>query len=261
MTRYALKIEYDGTFFHGWQKQKECRTIQEEIELAFSKFLNPSVNISGSGRTDSGVHALGQVAHVDLQKEWLPDELQGALNFFLKKSLISILAVRKVGKNFHARYSAKFRIYEYKILIRKAPLTLLQNRYWHLNRSQDIKNMEIGAKYLIGTHDFTTFRSSICQANSPIKTIDSIVIKEKSLPNGHAIVIECIAKSFLHNQVRSIVGSLEKVSSNKWKPEHIKFILEAKDRKECGPVAPPEGLYLRNVTYEDAIFKENEFSL
>ena len=257
MNRYALKIEYDGTAYHGWQKQLECKTIQGEIELAFSKFLGHSVNVSGSGRTDTGVHALGQIAHVDLEKNWLPEEIQGAMNFFLKRTTISILAVCIVDENFHSRFSAKSRIYEYKLMIRRAPLTLQKNRFWHLNRPQDLDRMEVAAKHLIGTHDFTTFRSSICQANSPVRTIDSISFKEKNLPNGRLVVIECKAKSFLHNQVRSIVGSLEKVGSHKWKPEYIKFILESADRKKCGSLAPPQGLYLKNITYENGIFTKN----
>ncbi len=257
MNRYALKIEYDGTAYHGWQKQKKCVTVQGEIELAFSKLLGSHVNIFGAGRTDTGVHAVGQVAHVDLEKKWFPGELQGALNFFLKKTPISILEASSVDENFHSRFSAKSRIYEYKILIRRAPLTLQKNRYWHLTRNQDTKSMEIGSKYLIGTHDFTTFRSSICQANSPIKTIDSILIKEKSSSNEKIIVIEIKARSFLHNQVRSIVGSLEKVGSQKWKPEQIRFILETRDRRECGSLAPPEGLYLKSVIYGNQIFVKN----
>ena len=225
MPRYALKIEYDGTSYHGWQKQKDCKTIQGEIESAFSRFLDHPASISGSGRTDSGVHATGQVAHVDLRKKWPTKELLGALNFFLKESLISILAVKEIDESFHSRFSAISRIYEYKILIRKAPLTLQKNKFWHLNRLQNIKTMAIGAKFLIGTHDFSAFRSSICQAKSPVKTIDSILIKEKMLHGDHLIIIECKARSFLHNQVRSIVGSLEKVSSERWRPEHIKYIL------------------------------------
>ena len=257
MKRYALKIEYDGTSYHGWQKQKECKTVQGEIELAFSQFLNHPIKIVGSGRTDSGVNATGQVAHVDLKKEWDPVKLQGALNFFLRNRFISIIKISKVDENFHARFSAKSRVYEYKMLIRRAPLTFQKKQYWHLTRSQDIKNLKLSVQFLIGTHDFTTFRSSICQANSPIKTIDSIFIKEKELPNERIIVIEFKAKSFLHNQVRSIVGSLEKVSSNKWRPDQIKYILEAKDRSKCGPLAPPQGLYLKNIVYGYRIFEEN----
>ena len=254
MNRYALKIEYDGTAYHGWQKQPQCKTIQGEIEIAFSKFVGCPVNVSGSGRTDTGVHALGQVAHVDLEKKWVPEEIQGALNFFLKKTSISILQVTIVDENFNSRFSAKSRSYEYKLLVRRAPLTLQKNRYWHLTRPQDISRMEVAAKYLIGTHDFTAFRSSICQANSPIRTVDSISFKEKDLPNGKLIVIEFEARSFLHNQVRSLVGSLEKVGNQKWKPEYIKFVLESKNRKLCGPLAPPQGLYLRKITYENGIF-------
>jgi tRNA pseudouridine38-40 synthase len=254
MNRYALKIEYDGTTYHGWQKQKECKTIQGELEFAFSRFLGQPANVFGSGRTDSGVHALAQVAHVDLEKEWLPEKIQGALNFFLKNVPISILSVSKVCKDFHARFSAKYRIYEYKILIRRAPLTLHKNRYWHLNMTQNTQRMETGARFLIGTHDFTTFRSSICQAKSPVKTLDRILISGSSIANEQLICLEFKARSFLHNQVRSLVGSLEKVGSNRWSPEHIKFILESKDRNNCGPLAPPHGLYLKEIKYENQIF-------
>ena len=254
MNRYALKIEYDGTGYHGWQKQKECKTIQGEIELAFLKFLGQTVKVFGSGRTDSGVHALAQVAHVDLEKRWLPEEVQGALNFFLKEKPISILEVSRVCDDFHARFSAKYRIYEYKILIRRAPLTLHKNRYWHLNRPQNTTMMKTGARFLVGTHDFTTFRSSICQANSPVKTMDRISITERKMTNGQQICIEFKARSFLHNQVRSLVGSLEKVGSNKWIPKHIEFILNSKDRTQCGALAPPDGLYLKEIKYKNQLF-------
>jgi tRNA pseudouridine38-40 synthase len=249
MNRYLLRIEYDGTPFHGWQKQKNCKTVQGEIELAFYKLVGTNINVIGSGRTDTGVHAYHQIAHVDLEKDWIPAKLEGALNFFLKKIPISILEVKEVDNNFHARFSATSRIYEYKILIRQAPLVLQKNRYWHIWRNLEIEQMIEASNFLVGTHDFTTFRSSICQSNSPVKTIDQICIKEKIIDDEKIINFHFQARSFLHNQVRSIVGSLEKVGSKKWSPNYIKTILDKKDRKKCGPIAPPEGLYLKKIFF------------
>ena len=249
MNRYLLRIEYDGTSYHGWQKQKDCSTIQGEIELAFYKLIGKNVKVIGSGRTDTGVHANNQIAHVDLNKDWIPEKLEGALNFFLKKNPISILEVKKVDNNFHARFSATSRIYEYKILIRRAPLVLQKKRYWHVWRNLEVEHMIEASSFLEGTHDFTTFRSSICQSNSPIKTIDQICIKEEIIDDEKIIIFQFKAKSFLHNQVRSIVGSLEKVGSKKWMPNYIKTILNKKDRQKCGPIAPPEGLYLKKIFF------------
>ena len=249
MNRYLLRIEYDGTSYHGWQKQKDCSTIQGEIVLAFYKLIGKNVKVTGSGRTDTGVHAKNQIAHVDLNKDWIPAKLEGALNFFLKKNPISILEVKKVDNNFHARFSATSRIYEYKILIRRAPLVLQKKRYWHVWRNLEVEYMIEASSFLEGTHDFTTFRSSICQSNSPIKTIDQICIKEEIIDDEKIIIFQFKAKSFLHNQVRSIVGSLEKVGSKKWMPNYIKTILNKKDRQKCGPIAPPEGLYLKKIFF------------
>ena len=249
INRYLLRIEYDGTSFHGWQKQKDCKTVQGEIELAFCKLVGTNVNVIGAGRTDTGVRAFYQIAHVDLEKDWIPAKLEGALNFFLKKIPISILEVKEVDNNFHARFSATSRIYEYKILIRQAPLVLQKNRYWHIWRNLEIEQMIEASNFLVGTHDFTTFRSSICQSSSPVKTIDQICIKEEIIDDEKIIKFHFQARSFLHNQVRSIVGSLEKVGSKKWLPNYIKTILDKKDRKKCGPIAPPEGLYLKKIFY------------
>ena len=249
INRYFLRIEYDGTSFHGWQKQKDCETVQGEIELAFYKLIGTNINVIGSGRTDTGVHAYYQIAHVDLEKDWLPSKLEGALNFFLKKIPISILEVKEVDNKFHARFSATSRIYEYKILIRKAPLVLQKNRYWHIWRNLEIEKMTEASNFLVGTHDFTTFRSSICQSSSPVKTIDQIFINEEIIEDEKIIKFQFQARSFLHNQVRSIVGSLEQVGSKKWLPNYIKTILDNKDRKKCGPIAPPEGLYLKKIFY------------
>ncbi len=249
MKRFFLKIEYDGTLYHGWQKQKNCKTIQGEIEYAFSQLTGKNVTLTGSGRTDAGVHAYCQIAHVDLEKDWLPEKLQGALNFFLKKIPISILEVKKVDNNFHARFSAIHRVYQYKIFIRRAPLVLNNKRYWHIWKNLDTENMIKASNFLLGTHDFTTFRSSICQSNSPIKTLDKIRIKHKIKNDKKIVVMQFKAKSFLHNQVRSIVGSLVNVGLKRWEPYYIKTILDKKDRRKCGPIAPPEGLYLKKIKY------------
>ena len=249
MNRFSLKIEYDGSLYHGWQKQIDTKTIQGEIEQAFYNLIGKKINVVGSGRTDKGVHAYCQIAHVDLERDWRPEKLEGALNFFLKNVPISILEVKSVENSFHARFSAIYRIYEYKILIRKAPLVLQKNRYWHIWRNLNVSNMIEATNFLIGTHDFTTFRSSICQSISPIKTIDQICIKEEIKEEEKIIVFQFKARSFLHNQVRSIVGSLEKVGSLKWEPKYIKQILKEKNRQRCGPLAPPDGLYLKKIVY------------
>ena len=244
-----MLIEYVGTDFRGWQIQKKGSTIQGLIQEKLTKLLKEKIILNGSGRTDTGVHAYYQIAHVDLEKDWIPAKLEGALNFFLKKIPISILEVKEVDNNFHARFSATSRIYEYKILIRQAPLVLQKNRYWHIWRNLEIEQMIEASNFLVGTHDFTTFRSSICQSSSPVKTIDQICIKEEIIDDEKIIKFHFQARSFLHNQVRSIVGSLEKVGSKKWFPDYIKTILDKKDRKKCGPIAPPEGLYLKKIFY------------
>ena len=254
MFRYALKIEYMGTYFHGWQRQENLETVQGAINFAL-KSLDPFCNgIIGAGRTDAGVHATGQVAHLDLKKNWDPNRLQHALNFYLKPKLIAIIGVAEVDSNFHSRFSAIKRHYLFKIMNRSAPLTLEKHRFWHVGRPLDIKKMEQAASYLIGKHDFTTFRSSLCQAKSPIKSIDLIKISKTNSSEGNTIEVKLEARSFLHNQVRSIVGTLEKVGSKVWPPERVKSALDSKNRSECGPVAPPSGLYLSRVDYPENIF-------
>ena len=255
MPRYALKIEYEGSTFHGWQKQKNLQTVEGELNKAMSKLEVLAQGVYGAGRTDSGVHAKGQVAHIDLGKKWNSDQLQNALNFHLKNRAISILAVEKVEDKFHARFSAVERHYEYRILLRTPPAVLEKGRHWQIRRSLNVQNMQKAANFLIGKHDFTTFRSSLCQANSPVKTINDISISEISIPHGSSLIIRLRAQSFLHNQVRSIVGSLEKVGSNKWPPEKILTILLAANRSHCGPTAPACGLYLVRVDYGGFSFK------
>ncbi|MEE2774884.1 MAG: tRNA pseudouridine(38-40) synthase TruA [Pseudomonadota bacterium] len=254
MFRYAIKIEYDGTNFHGWQKQNSVATVQGTINQALDNLNTSGIGVIGAGRTDAGVHALGQVAHFDMPKKWEPIELQNALNYYLKSELISVISISETPTDFHARFSARKRHYLFKMLIRRPPLTLNKHRFWHVRRSQGIAQMREAAKNLVGQHDFTTFRSSICQAKSPIKTIDSISIHKHSNKNESIIEIRIQARSFLHNQVRSIVGTLEKVGSGFWTPNDVAEAIEAKDRARCGPVAPAHGLYLENVLYDEISF-------
>lgn len=254
MNRYALKIEYAGTQFHGWQTQPDQETVQGAINLAV-KNLDPfSEGVMGAGRTDAGVHATGQVAHIDLYKDWDSCQLQRALNFYLKPKLISIIATAKVDSNFHARFSAVKRHYLYKILNRTPPLTLEKNRYWHVSHKLNLEKMKKGASFLIGKHDFTTFRSTLCQAKSPIKSIDKIEIINTPYSIGSSIQIKFTARSYLHNQIRSIVGTLGKVGSNSWEPERVHLALLSKNRAECGPVAPAAGLYLVKIDYKNDVF-------
>lgn len=254
MHRYALKIEYVGTPFHGWQKQCGLETVQGAINRAL-KDLDPfSTGVTGAGRTDAGVHAIGQVAHVDLRKKWNPNQLQKALNFYLKPKLISIVASKEVDSNFHSRFSAIKRHYLYKIVNRTPPLTIEKNTSWHRSHPLDINKMIEGASYLIGKHDFSTFRSTLCQSKSPVKSIDKIEILEVDSFVGRSIEVKFEARSFLHNQIRSIIGTLEKVGSKRWPPDRVKVALKAKNRAQCGPVAPPSALYLIRVDYEKKIF-------
>ncbi|MCI4664691.1 MAG: tRNA pseudouridine(38-40) synthase TruA [Neomegalonema sp.] len=248
MTRYRLTIEYHGGPFVGWQKQDNGPSVQGAIEHALSRLGERDTLVYGSGRTDAGVHALGQVAHVDLQKDWEPFRLSEALNHHLKPDPIAIVAAQRVGDGFHARFSAVLRRYLYRIAPRRAPLTFDRGLAWRVSPPLDIASMRAGGAYLVGKHDFTTFRASQCQAASPIKSIDSVTIAET--PSG-MIEVRCEARSFLHNQVRSIVGTLERVGAGAWAPEDVRTALEAANRAACGPVAPPDGLYLAEVVYPE----------
>lgn len=250
MPRYALKIEYNGTPYSGWQRQNEHPSVQETIENALRK-LEPDVpGIQGAGRTDAGVHANGQVAHVDLAKEWDPFRLSEALNYHLKPEPVAILAATQVADNFHARFSALDRRYLYRVVYRRAPLTQARDLVWQVKHTLALKPMQQAARYLLGNHDFTTFRSSICQAASPVKTLDRLDIEAHAIPYGMEFHFHVEARSFLHNQVRSFVGTLERVGAGAWEPEQVKSALEAVDRARCGPVAPPDGLSLMAVGYD-----------
>ena len=247
MPRYRLDIEYDGRFYAGWQRQADLPTVQEAIEKAVLAFTGETVTIRGAGRTDAGVHATGQVAHVDLSREWQADKVQGALNAHLSLAgeHVAVLAAARAAEGFDARFSARARHYLYVILNRRAPAALLRGNVWHVPKALDARAMHAAAQRLLGKHDFTTFRSVQCQSKSPVKSLDLLDVTR----DGDTIAIRASARSFLHNQVRSMVGTLERVGAGAWQPADVARALEARDRAACGPVAPPEGLYLMQVDY------------
>ncbi len=243
---YLLKIEYDGTSFVGWQYQKNGISVQEKIEKALSKIFNSQIRINGAGRTDKGVHALGQYANFKVNKKIESEKkFLNTINFFLKKNLISIIKIKKKTNVFHSRHDAKERIYLYKIINRVGSLSLNKNKAWHIKKKLNINLLKKGAKLLQGTHDFSTFRASSCSSNSPIKKMNAVNIKKK----GDEITIEFKSKSFLQNQVRSMVGCLKYLSTKKWSISEFKKVLKSKNRSRCAPPAPAEGLYLMNVKY------------
>ncbi len=245
MPRYKLIIEYDGAPFSGWQIQAAETTVQGVLTLAVAAFAGESALVQGAGRTDAGVHARGQVAHVDLARDWDTDTVRDALNAHLRPHPVAVLAAEKVAGDFNARTSAVKRHYLYRIVNRRADLTLDLGRAWRLPRPLDTDAMQAAARHLTGKHDFTTFRSSECQAKSPVKTLDQLDV----MRDGEEVTVLTSARSFLHNQVRSMVGSLAMVGEGKWKPDDIKRALAARDRTACGQVAPPDGLYLMRVDY------------
>ena len=243
---YLLKIEYDGTKFVGWQYQENGKSIQETVENALFRVLKLRVKIIGAGRTDKGVHATGQFADFKINKKISNEKkFLSSINFFLNKSLISVVKIEKKNLNFHSRYYAKERTYEYKIINRESSLSLQKNKAWHVRNKLDLKILKKGAKTLIGTHDFSTFRASSCSAKSPVKRIKSISVKKK----GDEIILVFKSKSFLQNQVRSMVGCLKYLSSKKWNYEVFKKNFQSKKRSKCAPPAPACGLYLSSVKY------------
>ena len=245
MPRYKLTLEYDGRPFAGWQRQKDQPSVQASLERACAVLAGGAVDVQGAGRTDAGVHALGQVAHVDLARDWDPFRLLEALNHHLRPDPVAVLAATPVSDGFHARFSAIERRYLYRIVNRRAPLTIEKGFAWAVRKELDAEAMQAGAAHLVGHHDFTTFRSSICQAKSPEKTVDEVAVSRRD----EEIEIEVRARSFLHNQVRSFVGTLERVGAGAWAPEDVARALAARERSACGPVAPPSGLYLLSVGY------------
>ncbi|NOX39168.1 MAG: tRNA pseudouridine(38-40) synthase TruA [Alphaproteobacteria bacterium] len=249
MPRYALKIEYNGAPFAGWQRQKNAPSVQQALEEAL-RALDPGVpTIFAAGRTDTGVHATGQVAHCEMTRAWDGFRLQEALNYHLRPAPIAVLQVHPVTEEFHARFSALERHYVFRLISRRPPLTHDKGLAWRVNHALDLTAMQNAARHLIGKHDFTTFRASQCQAKSPVKTMDQITISRHKIPEGQEFRLEFRARSFLHNQVRSFVGTLERVGAGAWPPERVKTALEARDRAACGPVCPPDGLYLSHVGY------------
>jgi len=245
MRRVVLGIEYDGSGFSGWQYQHHARSVQQDLQQALSRVADHPVTVHCAGRTDAGVHALGQVAHVDLQKDWAPDKLMGAINAQVRPDPVSVLDVAVVDEDFHARFSATARHYRFRILDRRPPPALDRNRVWWVTHTLDATAMHEAAQTLVGHHDFTTFRSAQCQSKSPVKTLDRLdVVRE-----GAEVVVYASARSFLHNQVRSLVGTLKLAGEGKWSASDVRAALEAADRSACGPVAPPDGLYLISVDY------------
>ncbi len=245
MPRYKLTLEYDGAPFVGWQRQDNGPSVQAALEAALAALDDSKPTITGAGRTDAGVHATAQVAHCDLSRDWDPFRLAEALNWHLKPDPIAVLSAEQVAGDFHARFNATARRYLYRIICRRAPLVLERGRAWRLAHELDAGAMQAAADLLIGRHDFTTFRSAQCQAESPVKTLDEFQVER----DGAEIRLHLAARSFLHNQVRSFAGTLERVGAGKWPVGRVADALAARDRSACGPVAPPQGLYLTEVTY------------
>lgn len=251
MQRWKLTLEYDGTNFAGWQSQSDGKGVQDTVERAIVAIEGELRRTHAAGRTDRGVHATGQVIHVDLAKNWAPFRLQEALNAWLRDmGPVSVREVEAVPDSFHARFSAQARGYLFRMVDRRPPLTLELGRVWRVSQDHDVDRMQEAANYFLGTHDFTTFRDADCQAKSPIKTLSRFELCRVEGVFGPEIQARVQARSFLHRQVRSMMGTLSEVGRGKWSPEDVRDALEARDRKRCGPVAPSDGLYLTDVFYE-----------
>ena len=245
MQRYKIKIEYEGTPFVGWQFQKNGQSVQEVLQKAIFNFSKEKVIVTGAGRTDSGVHALGQMAHFDLKKKMQKKNILPAINQNIGSKPVTVLKINKVNKKFHARYDAKKRTYQYIIINRQSPLALQKNKAWQIRKKLDVKAMKKGAKLLLGTHDFSTFRASSCSAKSPIRTMEKISIKK----NKDKITLKFVSKSFLQQQVRSMVGCLKYLAEKKWDLRKFESVFKSKKRTLCAPPAPAHGLFLEKVIY------------
>ena len=245
MSRYKLTIEYDGRPFVGWQIQDNGPSVQGVLADAFEAFCGEKVSIHGAGRTDAGVHAFGQVGHVDLAKEWHEDTVRDAVNAHLRPHPVAIVDTERVDDSFDARFSAIRRHYLYRIVNRRADLALDRGRAWRIAKPLDIQTMQVAAQRLVGRHDFTTFRNVECQAKSPVKTLDQLDVNR----TADDIQVVAAARSFLHSQVRSMVGALALVGEGKWTADDVAIALAKRDRAACAPVAPPDGLYLARVDY------------
>ena len=245
MNRYKITIEYDGTPFVGWQFQKNGLSIQKVLQDAIFLFSQEKVIVTGAGRTDSGVHALAQIAHFDLKKKVKKNKFIKGINQHIGNKPVTILSVKKVKKKFHARFNAKKRTYQYIIINRQSPLALQKNKAWHIRKKLDLKAMKKGAKLLLGTHDFSTFRASSCGAKSPIKTMEKVSIKK----NKDKITLKFTSRSFLQQQVRSMVGCIKYLGDGKWNIDTFKKSFKSKNRLKCAPPAPACGLYLTRIKY------------
>lgn len=247
MQRWKLTIEYDGTHFVGWQRQDEGFSVQQVLEEAAFKLCGQEIRLHVAGRTDSGVHALGQVAHMDLEKDYTPTAVRNALNVHSRPHNVSIVKAEKVPIEFHARFSALRRRYRYIICNRLAPPAVGRDYAWHVGRELDIAAMQEAANVLLGLHDYSAFRASVCQAKSPIRSIDHITVSR----DGEKVYVDVEARSFLHHQVRNIVGTLKKIGEHRWPVSCMKEILESCDRTKAGPTAPAGGLFFVSVDYPD----------
>jgi len=255
MPRYALLIEYDGAPFSGWQRQANHPSVQGALEAALARLEPDLPSTAAAGRTDAGVHALGQVAQADLRKDWDPFRLSEALNHHLRPAPVVVRAAAQAREGWHARFSATERRYLFRLLNRRAPPALSRGKVWHVARSLDVAAMRAGAAHLVGRHDFTTFRAAECQADSPVRTLDALDIERVETAEGPEVRFHVRARSFLHSQVRSFVGTLERVGAGAWAHDDVRRALEARDRAACGPVCPPSGLYLAGVGYPDDPFE------
>lgn len=247
MPRYRLTIEYDGGPYRGFQAQADLPSVQGAIEAAVLGFSGETVRIHAAGRTDTGVHATGQVIHLDLTRDWKPEVVMNALNAHLVPQPVAVLDAQVVADDWHARFSAKARRYQYRILNRPAPPALDRGKVWHVKKPLDAAAMHDAAQALVGHHDFTTFRDMQCQAKSPLKTLDTATVRRE----GEMVLLEFASRSFLHRQVRSMAGSIVEVGVGRWTAADLAAALEAKDRRACGPVAPADGLYFTGVGYGD----------
>jgi tRNA pseudouridine38-40 synthase len=249
MPRFKMTVEYDGTPYVGWQRQENGYSVQAALEKAVLSLTREEVVVRGAGRTDSGVHALGQVVHTDLSRDWEPHKLRNALNAHLMTAgeKVAVIDAERVDESFDARFSASRRHYLYRIICRRAPLAVEAKRAWWVSKDLDHEVMHEAAQMLVGRHDFTTFRSVHCQAFSPVRTLDRLDVTR----SGDLIEIRASAQSFLHNQIRSFAGTLKMAGQGKMTPADVRAALEARSRSACGPVAPPEGLYFMQVEYPD----------
>ena len=248
MPRFRLVIEYHGAAYSGWQWQPDRPSVQGVLATALERVGEPGCTVYGAGRTDAGVHAIAQIGHVDVRKPWTAFDLANAVNSGLRGERVAVIGCEAADDGFHARFSASGRAYLYRIVSRRAPLALERGLAWNVKVPLDIEAMNAGAARLVGLHDFTTFRSSECQSASPVKTLDTLTVGERD----GVIEVRAEARSFLHNQVRSMVGALEWVGRGRWSPDDVSAALAARDRRRCAPVAPAHGLYLTRVDYPNA---------